>query len=259
MARIRTIKPEMWDDDKLARLPIQANLLLIGMLNFADDTGVIKDNASWIRSKIFSLREDVRKQDVQQWIDALIQARILVPFQHGGEGYLAIRTFKAHQRIDRPQPSKIPADVLQIALDDNSTNVRRTLDDDSPQERKGKESKGVEPRKVFVKPTQEEIEIYMRDEKKFSPIDAARFANKFWNKHESIGWLVGKNKTPMVSWKHTINTWLANESTPVVSMPQMPKAYPHVVRRGDYSNEDEFQHFLNSARKKLGYEPEIAA
>ncbi len=101
MARIRTIKPEMWEDEKIARLPLQANLLLIGLLNFADDSGVIKDAPLWIKSKVFPLREDVRKQDISQWIESLVKARFLVPFAYGNEGYYVIRTFQNHQLIDK--------------------------------------------------------------------------------------------------------------------------------------------------------------
>ncbi len=41
MARIRTIKPEFWEDEKIGKLPIPCRLF-IGCWNFADDFGVIK-------------------------------------------------------------------------------------------------------------------------------------------------------------------------------------------------------------------------
>ena len=39
MARIRTIKPEFWTDEKVVTLPFEARLLFIGMWNFCDDEG----------------------------------------------------------------------------------------------------------------------------------------------------------------------------------------------------------------------------
>ena len=41
MARIRTIKPQFWDDLKIGRLSRDARLLYIGLWNFADDLGVV--------------------------------------------------------------------------------------------------------------------------------------------------------------------------------------------------------------------------
>jgi hypothetical protein len=56
-------------------------------------------------------------------------------------------------------------------------------------------------RKVFVKPTVEEIAAYCA--KRNNGIDA----QYFFDKQESIGWLVGRSKTPMQDWKATIRTW----------------------------------------------------
>lgn len=42
MARIRTIKPEFWEDEDIGKLPIPCRLFFIGCWNFADDYGVIK-------------------------------------------------------------------------------------------------------------------------------------------------------------------------------------------------------------------------
>lgn len=53
MARIRTIKPEFWEDEKLAKLPIHARLLFIGTWNFADDNGVLLANPVLMKSHIF--------------------------------------------------------------------------------------------------------------------------------------------------------------------------------------------------------------
>ena len=44
MARIRTIKLEFWEDEKLAKLPVHARLLFIGTWNFADDNGALLAN-----------------------------------------------------------------------------------------------------------------------------------------------------------------------------------------------------------------------
>lgn len=54
MARSRMIKPEFWDDEKLASISRDARLTFIGLWNHSDDFAVVKGHASWLKNKIFS-------------------------------------------------------------------------------------------------------------------------------------------------------------------------------------------------------------
>lgn len=101
MARIRTIKPEFWDDEKLADIPVQARLVFVGTWNFADDFGVLVNSAKYIKSKLFPYDETLREHQVKTWLDALINARMLIPFECENKSYLFIRTFNSHQLIDK--------------------------------------------------------------------------------------------------------------------------------------------------------------
>jgi hypothetical protein len=112
MARIRTVKPEFWDDEKMSKQSLQANLIFIALWNFADDAGIVRKSPVWIKSKIFPHREELRVNEVKGWIKELENARMLIPFEHKEEGYYWIRTFHKHQRIDKPQESKIPVSVI---------------------------------------------------------------------------------------------------------------------------------------------------
>ena len=90
MARIRTIKPEFWEDEKIGKLPIPCRLFFIGCWNFADDFGVIKGNAALLKSQIFPYDENLRVSEIKKWIDALVDARMLVPIIHAEESYYFI-------------------------------------------------------------------------------------------------------------------------------------------------------------------------
>jgi hypothetical protein len=154
MARIRTVKPEFWDDEKLAKFSLQANLIYIGTWNFSDDSGIIRRNANWIKSKIFPHREELRLSDVKVWIKELEDAGIIVPFNCNNEGYYLIPTFKVHQRIDKPQKSKIPVEIQEKVLSDYSKNDPRTVQDYYTREWNGMEGKGGEdstPEFIMVK------------------------------------------------------------------------------------------------------------
>lgn len=101
MARIRTIKPEFWEDEKVAKLSIPCRLLFVGTWTFADDLGCIKGNAALIKSQIFPYDENLRVSEIKKWIDSLVEARMLIPIIHAEESYYYIRTFRSHQIIDK--------------------------------------------------------------------------------------------------------------------------------------------------------------
>lgn len=134
MPRIRTIKPEFYDDAKLCEVPVQARFLFIALWVFADDDGIVRGNAKWLKSKIFPYDDDLRVNSIENWMLSLTKAQMLVPFTFKGENYYCIRTFKKHQRIDKPYPSLIPKDIIDkvvASFDEHSTNIPRTFQEHS--------------------------------------------------------------------------------------------------------------------------------
>ena len=131
MARIRTIKPDFWEDEKIGKLPIPCRLFFIGCWNFADDFGVIKGNAVLLKSQIFPYDENLRASEIKKWIDALVDARMLIPIIHAEESYYYIRTFRSHQIIDKRYDKSyigkdIVNDLINSALNDYNVNTTST-------------------------------------------------------------------------------------------------------------------------------------
>ena len=131
MARIRTVKPEFWEDEKIGKLPIPCRLFFIGCWNFADDFGVIKGNAALLKSQIFPYDENLRVSEIKKWIDSLVDARMLVPIIHAEESYYFIRTFRSHQILDKRYDKsyigkEIAKDLINRALNDNVVNTTST-------------------------------------------------------------------------------------------------------------------------------------
>lgn len=114
------IRVKFWEDEKLANLPLQARLLFIGTWNIADDSGVLKGNPRYIKSQLFPYDDNLRANDIKNWLDALIDARMLIPFDYNNESYLYIRSFNVHQKVDKPSKTRnVPEDALQLII--NST------------------------------------------------------------------------------------------------------------------------------------------
>lgn len=127
MARIRTVKPGHWNDRQLPMISLQAHLTWIGTWNFADDDGIFENDPHLIRSQIYPRRKDISIEMVTAWLSELEVQHFIVPFDFEGVPYYSIRTFKQHQKIDRPQPSKIPISELRRIFAELSTNVQGTI------------------------------------------------------------------------------------------------------------------------------------
>lgn len=98
MARIRTVKPELWTDPEFIECSVSARLLLIALLNFATDYGVLPDKPKQL--KMQCLPADT--VDVDSLIDELIEQRFVYrATAPNGDKVLVIRTFSKNQRINR--------------------------------------------------------------------------------------------------------------------------------------------------------------
>lgn len=136
--RIRTVKPEFWEDEGLASVPAETRLLAIGLLNVADDEGYFKANAKLIKAQIFPYEDSMN-------IPGMLQELSKIGYLSLGEGcddakpYGHVVKFTTHQVVSKARPSKIK-DIYKIT--ECSGNVPGTVYDDSI--RKGKEGKGKE-------------------------------------------------------------------------------------------------------------------
>lgn len=129
MPRIRTIKPEFWNDEKIGNLKRECRLLFIGLWNQADDYGTVRSNPVWIKSQVFPYDEDLRTNELSKWLAALVDARMLEPFTHQGEGFYNIRTFLSHQKVDKPSKPLIPLESKALLI--GSANTPRILPEGS--------------------------------------------------------------------------------------------------------------------------------
>lgn len=202
MPRIRTIKPQHCSDKNLPSITLQAHLLWILSWCFSDDEGVIENDPLLLKSQIFPRRTDIRVEQIQQWIDQLIKARYIIPFTHEGEGYLLHRTFKVHQKIDRPQPSKIPSNIIRRLFDEDSTTIRVCIVEESIVEESivvGNPPAAATTENVFKKEKLNEFFFRVAPHLKASEISIE--VSKFLNKYPDI---------PANKCGALVNTWVAN-------------------------------------------------
>lgn len=104
MARIRTVKPEFWTDEKVVECSIAARLLFVGMFNFSDDNGNLVNSPKRIKMQVFPA--DII--DCEPLLNELMAHGLLHEYSVNNVSYLNIKGFNKHQKINRPSRTDIP-------------------------------------------------------------------------------------------------------------------------------------------------------
>ncbi len=142
MARIRTVKPDLWHSEDLADVSLEARLTFIGLITQADDDGRMKGSPRRIKGKVFPY-DSFTPGQVDGWLTELADQGLIVRFEHSGSEYIELPTWHKHQKINRKTDSALPSHS-----DPDSVITHGALTEDSLPEGKGregiKEGKGVE-------------------------------------------------------------------------------------------------------------------
>ena len=133
MARIRTIKPDFWTDEKVVELSAFARLLFIGLWNFADDEGRMECSPKRIKMQILP----ADSAEVPRLLDELRRFDLIDIYTVDGVEYLQVQGFAKHQKIDKRSTSKYPKRPAGSAVPADSPRI-------PPTEGKGREGNGRE-------------------------------------------------------------------------------------------------------------------
>jgi hypothetical protein len=128
VARIRTIKPSFWTDEKIGCLSRETRLTFLGLISaMADDDGRLKGNARIVRGAVYPFDDDITAAEVETHLSQLADAGRIVRYRIAGDDFIQIANWYRHQKIDRPSRSLFPAPEGEQISD--SSNVRRALDE----------------------------------------------------------------------------------------------------------------------------------
>lgn len=116
MARIRSIKPEVRRSLTVAEWPREVRLAWIYLWGYLDDHGRGYDDMRLIVAECFPLDRDVTEKKMTGWLHLMATTKTdedddvppLCRYEVTGRHYLHAVKWHKHQRVNRPQESKIP-------------------------------------------------------------------------------------------------------------------------------------------------------
>jgi 5-methylcytosine-specific restriction endonuclease McrA len=120
MARIRTIKPEFWADEKLSPLSPLDRLVFLGLISMSDDAGRIIDSVRAIDGFIFPATEDTCRESLDRLVTL---ERIDRGVTGSGQRIIQIANWSKHQRIDKPNTAAAFPPI--VVLEESSTRRRK--------------------------------------------------------------------------------------------------------------------------------------
>jgi hypothetical protein len=108
MARMRSIKPEMFRSFTVSAWPIAVRWTFAGLLTYLDDSGRGADDARLIKAEVYPIDDEMPGRKVEQHLAAIEKTGPLCRYQVDGRRYIHITSWAEHQRINRPTASRIP-------------------------------------------------------------------------------------------------------------------------------------------------------
>lgn len=153
MARIRTIKPEFFTSLTIADLTPEQRLTFIGLWTHVDDAGRCVDDPRLIKAAVWPL-DDRTAADIEIDLKALTESSLITRYTLNRKRYIAVTSWREHQRINRPTKSKLPAPDQGERPDpepptstdgeprEDSHTPHGALTEDSPQERNREQGTG---------------------------------------------------------------------------------------------------------------------
>lgn len=111
MARIRSAKPELLDDEKAAQLPDDAWRLWVSSWLLADDYGNFRADPAFVQGRVFWGRPGP-PSDTAALLRRLGVDEFLQFYSVRGQRYAHIRTWVVHQKVDHPGKPLCPGPEL---------------------------------------------------------------------------------------------------------------------------------------------------
>lgn len=115
MARIRTLKPEMASDAKLAKVSRDARYTFVLLITQADDEGLVAAAHRQLLGQLYPLDEQVSAAMLLEWIEELVGIDVLRwRATRDGAPVLELVNWSRHQRVDNKGRSQLALSLVPV-------------------------------------------------------------------------------------------------------------------------------------------------
>lgn len=104
----RMLDSGLWANERFGEMPMMARLLLLGIINHADDQGRIKGKLSYLRTEIFRYDEDVTNEQVAECLEHIEANGTITIYQEDGKDYIQLLNWWEYQSLQFAAPSAMP-------------------------------------------------------------------------------------------------------------------------------------------------------
>ena len=101
MARIRTLKPEIHQDEAVGELSDAAFRLYVGLITQADDLGRTKGDPRLLGAQVWPYQPKTAEQ-IREWLAELDRAELIRRYDHAGRPFVQIDQDRARQAGVQP-------------------------------------------------------------------------------------------------------------------------------------------------------------
>lgn len=113
--RIRSIKPEAWQDERIAGLSRDGRLLWVVLVTMADDEGRFRVVPSLILAHGYLYDRDAARR-LNSWLQELSTSGLVALYEVGDHAFGVFPKWKLNQRISKPSKSVLPAPPSSILV-----------------------------------------------------------------------------------------------------------------------------------------------
>jgi hypothetical protein len=134
MARIRSIKPDIASDAKLAKLPSDVFRTFILCISQADDYGLLTGSPKTLAGVLYPANEAIEGRAVAKWVEVLVEHGFLRKLTSAdGLPILHLVNWSKHQRIEKPSASTLSRSLDAATFADVARKLRESVPKSSPQ------------------------------------------------------------------------------------------------------------------------------
>lgn len=110
MPRIRSVSPDIVEDESLARVSPYAERTFVRLWTILDDKGRGKDNALLLKAQLYPIDQRMTAERVEKDLAELEAEGLLQRYEVDGKRYLCAKAeaWSRYQKPKHPTPSKLP-------------------------------------------------------------------------------------------------------------------------------------------------------